>query len=143
MMERFQSEVKLFVLNERSEGKGWKIIKERIQERFKINPPTTRAMQKWEQHLDRAALSAEIMKDVKGKMGVIEAEALQSAQGLLATLWQAKDDGHDLEVAGWKWLFHYLDNRLGEQRFEILVDSYMRERKKTLAAPAAEVKNDG
>jgi hypothetical protein len=100
-------------------------------------------MQKWEQHLDRAALSAEIMKDVKGKMGVIEAEALQSAQGLLATLWQAKDDGHDLEVAGWKWLFHYLDNRLGEQRFEILVDSYMRERKKTLAAPAAEVKNDG
>jgi len=142
-MERFQSEVKLFVLNERSEGKGWKIIKERIQERFKINPPTTRAMQKWEQHLDRAALSAEIMKDVKGKMGVIEAEALQSAQGLLATLWQAKDDGHDLEVAGWKWLFHYLDNRLGEQRFEILVDSYMRERKKTLAAPAAEVKNDG
>ena len=142
-MERFQSEVKLFVLNERSEGKGWKIIKERIQERFKINPPTTRAMQKWEQHLDRAALSAEIMKDVKGKMGVIEAEALQSAQGLLATLWQAKDDGRDLEVAGWKWLFHYLDNRLGDQKFEILVDSYMKERKKPLAAPAAEVKNDG
>jgi len=141
-MERFQSEVKLFVLNERSEGKGWKIIKERIQERFKINPPTTRAMQKWEQHLDRAALSAEVMKDVKGKMGVIEAEALQSAQGLLATLWQAKDDGQDLEVAGWKWLFHYLDNRLGEQRFEILVDSYMRERKKTLTAPATEVKNE-
>ena len=142
-MERFQSEVKLFVLNERSEGKGWKVIKERIHERFNITPPTTRAMQKWEQHLDRAALSAEIMKDVKGKMGVIEAEALQSAQGLLATLWQAKDDGHDLEVAGWKWLFHYLDNRLGEQRFEILVDSYMRERKKPVPAPAAEVKNDG
>jgi hypothetical protein len=142
-MERFQSEVKLFVLNERSEGKGWKVIKDRIHERFNITPPTTRAMQKWEQHLDRAALSAEIMKDVKGKMGVIEAEALQSAQGLLATLWQAKDDGHDLEVAGWKWLFHYLDNRLGEQRFEILVDSYMRERKKTVLAPAAEAKNDG
>jgi hypothetical protein len=142
-MERFQSEVKLFVLNERSEGKGWKVIKERIHERFNITPPTTRAMQKWEQHLDRAALSAEIMKDVKGKMGVIEAEALQSAQGLLATLWQAKDDGHDLEVAGWKWLFHYLDNRLGEQRFEILVDSYMRERKKTVTAPVAEAKNDG
>jgi hypothetical protein len=143
MMERFQSEVKLFVLNERSEGKGWKIIKERIQERFNVTPPTTRAMQKWEQKLDRVGLSAEVMKDVKGKMGVIEAEALQSAQGLLATLWQAKDDGQDLEVAGWKWLFHYLDNRLGDQRFEILVDSYMRERKKPVPAPAAEVKNDG
>ena len=83
------------------------------------------------------------MKDVKGKMGVIEAEALQSAQGLLTTLWQAKDDGQDLEVAGWKWFFTYLDKRLGDQRFEILVDSYMRERKKLLAAPAAEVNNDG
>jgi hypothetical protein len=141
MMERFQSEVKLFVLNERSEGKGWKIIKERIQERFTINPPTTRAMQKWEK-LDRIALTAEVMKDVRGKMGVIEAEALQSAQGLLTTLWQAKDDGQDLEVAGWKWFFTYLDKRLGDQRFEILVDSYMRERKKLLAAPAAEVKNE-
>ena len=140
-MERFQSEVKLFVLNERSEGKGWKIIKERIQERFTINPPTTRAMQKWEK-LDRIALTAEVMKDVRGKMGVIEAEALQSAQGLLTTLWQAKDDGQDLEVAGWKWFFTYLDKRLGDQRFEILVDSYMRERKKLLAAPAAEVKNE-
>jgi hypothetical protein len=49
MMKRFQSEVKLFVLNERKEGKGWKIIKERMHERFNINPPTTRAMQKWEQ----------------------------------------------------------------------------------------------
>ena len=142
-MKRFQSEVKLFVLNERKEGKGWKIIKERMQERFNITPPTTRAMQKWEQKLDRSALSAELMKDVKGKMSVISAEALQSAQGLLANLWQAKDDGQDLEVAGWKWLFHYLDNRLGDRRFEILVDSYMKERKKPIAPPAAEVKNDG
>jgi hypothetical protein len=142
-MKRFQSEVKLFVLNERREGKGWKIIKERMHERFNINPPTTRAMQKWEQKLDRSALTAEVMKDVKGKIGVIEAEALQSAQGLLTTLWQAKDDGQDLELAGWKWFFNYLDQRLGDQRFEYLVNAYMRERKKTLAAPAAEVKNDG
>jgi len=75
-------------------------------------------------------------------MGVIEAEALNSAQGLLATLWQAKDDGQDLEVAGWKWFFNYLDKRLGDQKFEILVDSYMRERKKPLVVPTAEVKNE-
>jgi len=78
--------------------KGWKVIKERIHERFNITPPTTRAMQKWEQHLDRAALSAEVMKDVKGKMGVIEAEALQSAQGLLATYGRQKTMG-----GIWKW----------------------------------------
>jgi hypothetical protein len=141
-MERFKSEVKLFVLNERSEGKGWKIIKERIQERFKINPPTTRAMQKWEQKLDRVALNAEVMKDVKGQMGVIEVEALQSAQGLLTTLWKAKDERQDMELAGWEWFLHYLDKRLGDQKFEYLVTTYMKERKKLLANPIVEAKND-
>lgn len=141
-MERFKSEVKLFVLNERSEGKGWKIIKERIQERFKINPPTTRAMQKWEQMLDREALNAEVMKDVKGQMGVIEVEALQSAQGLLTNLWKAKEEGQDMELAGWKWFLNYIDKRLGDQKFEYLITTYMKERKKPSISPTMEAKND-
>ena len=73
-MERFKADVKLFVLNERNEGKGWKIIKEHIQQKFGITPPTTRAMQKWEQHLDSVALQEEIMKDVKGEIPEIAAQ---------------------------------------------------------------------
>ena len=93
-MKRFKTDVKVFVLNERSEGKGWKVIKERIRQRFNIEPPTTRAMQKWEKRLDRAALNAELMKDLKGEMPVIEAEAqLRFAQDLLPTLWKAREAG--------------------------------------------------
>ena len=140
-MERFRTQVKLFVLNERAQGKGWKIIKERISERFNINPPTTRAMQKWEQKLDRAALNKELMKDIKGKMPVIEAEArLQFAQELLPTLWNAKDAGQDMELAGWKWFLHFIDSRLGSQRFERLVNEYMRERQSSSTSETEEKK---
>jgi hypothetical protein len=128
-MIRFKTDVKLFVLNERSEGKGWKIIKERIRQRFNIEPPTVRAMQKWEIRLDRTALNAELMKDIKGEMPVIEAEAqLRFAQDLLPTLWKARDAGEDMELAGWKWFLHFIDSRLGSQRFESLVSEYMSER---------------
>jgi len=130
-MTRFKTDVKLFVLNERSEGKGWKIIKERIRQRFNIEPPTTRAMQKWEKRLDRAALNAELMKDIKGEMPIIEAEAkVRFAQELLPTLWKARDAGEDMELAGWKWFLHFIDSRLGSQGFERLVSEYMSERHK-------------
>ena len=129
-MKRFNTDVKLFVLNEHSEGKGWKVIKERIRQRFNIEPPTTRAMQKWEKSLDRAALNAELLKDIKGEMPVIEAEAqLRFAQDLLPTLWKAREAGQDMELAGWKWFLHFIDSRLGSQGFEHLVNEYMSERK--------------
>ena len=130
-MKRFKTDVKLFVLNERSEGKGWKVIKERIRQIFNIEPPTTRAMQKWEKRLDRAALNVELMKDLKGEMPVIEAEAqLRFAQDLLPTLWKAREAGQDMELAGWKWFLHFIDNRLGNQGFDRLVNEYMSERQK-------------
>jgi len=130
-MKRFKTDVKLFVLNERSEGKGWKVIKERIRQRFNIEPPTTRAMQKWEKGLDRSALKAELLKDIKGEMPVIEAEAqLRFAQDLLPTLWKAREAGQDMELAGWKWFLHFIDSRLGNQRFDRLVSEYMSERQK-------------
>lgn len=130
-MIRFKTDVKLFVLNERSEGKGWKIIKERIRQRFNIEPPTVRAMQKWEKRLDRTALNAELMKDIRSEMPTIEAEAqLRFAQELLPTVWKARDAGQDMELAGWKWFLHFIDSRLGSQTFERLVSEYMSERHK-------------
>lgn len=128
-MERFKTEVKLFVLNERSEGKGWKTIKERITQKFNIKPPTTRAMQKWEKGLDREKLNAELMKDVKREFPSISSGTrVQFAQELLPTLWKAKDAGEDMELAGWKWFLHFIDERLGKERFKRLVDQYMAER---------------
>jgi len=125
-MARFKTEVKLFVLDERTQGKGWKIITKGIEEKFKIKPPTVRAMQKWEKNLDRIALTAEIMKDLKGEMPVIETEAqVRFAQDLMPILWNARDAGQNMELAGWKWFLNFIDGRLGSQRFERMIDEYM------------------
>ena len=140
-MQRFKTEVKLFVLNERSEGKGWKAIKERIAQKFNIAPPTTRAMQKWEKRLDREALNAELMKDIKGELPWIAAEArVRFAQELLPTLWRAKEAGQDMELAGWKWFLHFIDERLGSEGFERLVAEYIAERKKSMTHEPEELK---
>ena len=133
-MARFKTEVKLFVLGERAEGKGWKVIRERIRERFKIEPPTVRAMQKWEKNLDRVALSAEIMKDIKREMPAMQASAqVHCAQGLLPVLWEARDAGEDLELVGWKFFLRSIEGILGGQRFERVVNEYMSERKKEVS----------
>ena len=130
-MARFKTEVKLFVLDERAQGKGWKIISQGIKGKFNIDPPTVRAMQKWEKNLDRMALTAELMKDLKGEMPVIEIEAqVRFAQDLMPILWNARDAGQDMELAGWKWFLHFIDGRLGSQRFERMISEYMREREK-------------
>jgi len=130
-MARFKTEVKLFVLDERAQGKGWKIISQGIKGKFNIDPPTVRAMQKWEKNLDRMALTAELMKDLKGAMPAIETEAqVRFAQDLMPILWNARDAGQDMELAGWKWFLYFIDGRLGSQRFERMISEYMREREK-------------
>ncbi len=130
-MARYKTEVKLFVLDERAQGKGWKIISQGIKGKFNIDPPTVRAMQKWETNLDRMALTAELMKDIKGEMPVIAKEAqVRFAQDLMPILWNARDVGQDMELAGWKWFLHFIDGRLGTQRFERMINEYMAERGK-------------
>ena len=47
-MPRFNIQVKLFALDERAKGEGWKAIVQGIRDKFGIEPPTIRAMQKWE-----------------------------------------------------------------------------------------------
>ena len=60
---RYKTEVKLFALNERAEGKKWAIIQDRIKERFNVNPPGIRVMEKWKTSLNSESIRAELMKD--------------------------------------------------------------------------------
>lgn len=130
-MARFEGRVKLFVLDERAQGKGWKVIKQGIKDRFNVEPPTIRAMEKWIKNLDRTTLTADLMKDVRGQMPAIETEAqVRFAQEVMPILWRARDAGQDMELAGWKWFLQFIDGRLGSQRFERMIDEYMKERQK-------------
>ena len=137
-MARFGTRVKLFVLDSRAEGKGWKVIKEGIKGKFNIEPPTVRAMQKWEKNLDRAALDQELMKEMEKATPAIGAEARQRlAEGLLPVLWQARDAGEDMDLAGWKWFLSVVESQLGSSKFEYVIREYMRGREKAEVVDAS------
>ena len=129
-MPRFSANVKLYSLDERAKGKGWKKVQQGIREKFSIEPPTIRAMQKWERKLDRAALSQELMGEIKKQTPTIETQAREKlAQGLIPVLWQAKDTGQDIELSGWKWFFSLIESELGSSKFEYIIKQYMKERR--------------
>ena len=130
-MTRFSANVKLFVLDERKQGKGWKVIRQGIRDKFNIQPPTVRSMEKWVKKLDRMALTGEVMKDIKREKPDIETEAeVRFAQELMPVLWNARGAGQDIELAGWKWFLQFIDARLGPHRFELMIKEYMNERNK-------------
>ena len=129
---RYRTEVKLFALNERAEGKGWQIIRQRIQERFNVPPPTVRAMEKWQKSLNRETITAELMKDAKQQLPKVQsAVQMEVGQGLLPVLLKAKDAGEDMEAAAWNWFFQWMENWLGRERFKQLIDEYFAEQKGT------------
>ena len=138
---RYKTEVKLFAINERAEGKGWQIIRKRMQERFNVPPPTVRAMEKWQKSLDRETITAELMKDVKGQLPKIGAEA-QMALGnsLIPVLFRAKEAGQDMETAAWKWFFQWIEKWLGRERFKLLIEEYFAEQKGSSAITTEEAK---
>jgi len=127
---RYKTEVKLFALNERSQGKGWQIIRQRIRERFNVEPPTVRAMEKWQKSLNPETITAELMKDAKAEIPKIGAAVqMEVAQNLLPVLLKAREAGVDMETAAWKWFFQWIERWLGRERFEQLVKEYFSESK--------------
>ncbi len=126
----FSFEVKLFTLNSRREGKGWGEIRRSIKERFKIDPPTVRSLQKWEKETDRGVLDRALKEKAKKEAETIKGQALTSvAEDLLPRLWRARDVGGDVEYAGWKWFFSIVENTLGSEKLKRFLEQYLKERK--------------
>jgi hypothetical protein len=124
----FSFEVKLFALNNRREGKGWGEIRRAIKERFNIDPPTVRSLQKWEKETDRGVLNRALNEKAKKEAEAIKGQALTSvAEDLLPRLWKAKDAGEDIEYAGWRWFFSIIEATLGSEKFRKFFNQYMEE----------------
>jgi hypothetical protein len=129
-MKRFNFEVKLFALDNRSEGKGWGEIRRAIKEKFLIEPPTIRAMQKWEQGSDREVLNRALKDKAKEEAEDIKKQAINRiAQDLLPKLWEARDAGEDVEYAGWRWFFSVMESTLGQEKFRRFMSRYLNEHK--------------
>ncbi len=138
---RFKTEVKLFAINERAKGQRWQIIRQNIEEKFKVTAPTVRAMEKWGKSLNRETINAEIMKDVKGQWAKAESEAqIEVAQNLLPVLSKAREAGEGMEAAAWRWFFQWAETYLGKERFKNLVTEYLSEGKNTPADSTEEVR---
>lgn len=138
---RYKTEVKLFALNERAEGKQWKIIQERIKQRFNVIAPGVRVMEKWKNSLNSENIKAELMKDANEQLPKLEAEAKTKVmENLLPVLLSAQSAGEDMESAAWKWFFESIENWIGLEKFERLAKEYFAERKKALAGSEEEKK---
>ncbi len=125
----FSFEVKLFALNSRSEGKGWGEIRRAIKERFNIDPPTVRSMQKWEKETDRRVLNRALKEKAKKETEAIKGQALTTvAEDLLPRLWKARDAGDDIEYEGWRWFLSIVENTLGSEKFKQFLHKYLDER---------------
>jgi hypothetical protein len=136
----YSFEVKLFALNSRREGKGWGEIRRAIKERFDIDPPTVRSLQKWEKETDRGVLNRALKEKARKEAETIKGQALTSvAEDLLPRLWKARDAGDDIEYEGWKWFFSIVENTLGSQKFKRFLHTYLDEREGKPDLPPAPV----
>lgn len=131
-MQRYSAEIKLFALDKRRSGITWREVQRNIEEKFKISPPSLRALEKWQKSLDREKLSQLIIEESKKALPAIEYSALQHmAEGLLPIIWQARDAGADMEREAWLWFFSVIERHLGESKFVQLFDEYRNRKHKT------------
>ncbi|HUU63988.1 MAG TPA: hypothetical protein VMX96_08770 [Dehalococcoidia bacterium] len=125
MMQRFTLHVKLYALDERRSGKPWKEVQKSIKEKFNTDPPSIRAMEKWEKGIDRDKLSQMIIEESRKTLPTIEEASLQQmASGLIPVLWKARDAGEDMELEAWLWFFKIIERQLGEAKFEYFFSKY-------------------
>ncbi|MDP2919615.1 MAG: hypothetical protein Q8O43_05315 [Dehalococcoidia bacterium] len=136
----FNFEVKLFALSRRSEGKGWGEIRRAIKERFNVDPPTVRSLQKWEKETDRGVLDHALKEKAKKEAEAIKRQALTSvAEDLLPRLWKARDAGDDIEYEGWRWFLSIVESTLGSEKFKRFLERYKTEGKGKPDVPPAAV----
>lgn len=129
-MKRFELRVKLFAIEHRRGGKTWGEIRRAIKTEFVIDPPTVRAMQKWEKELDREGLSRAIAQKTKEEAEAAKRLVVNSlVRDLVPKLWEAKDAGEDVEYASWKWFFSVMESTLGRDKLRAILDKYLEESK--------------
>ena len=129
-MKRYSLELKLFALEKRKVGSGWGEIRRAIKGKFEIEPPTIRAMQRWEKELKtREGLNQALIEYTRKESEDLKGQALtQIADGLLPRLWIARNAGEDIEYSGWRWFFEIQEGFIGVEKFWRYLDRYRAEK---------------
>jgi len=129
-MKMYDVRIKLFAIDNRREGKTWGEIRRAIRVNFAIDPPTVRAMQKWEKELDREGLIRAMAQKTTEEAEAAKKQAINRLiEGLIPRLLEARDAGEKIEYVSWRWFFSVVENTLGSDKFRDFIDKYLSETK--------------
>ena len=141
---RYDDKVIAFAVTERRRGVKWKEIVDAIARHFAIKPPTERQMRKWYQEygvdaVDLEKLLKENLIKVARATTPIAAFATQKfAIEQVPTLVEAWKQGKDPWTAGGIMVLSMLEQTVGTEKFNQLLEEYQKTRKGTMAPAMAE-----
>lgn len=141
---RYDDKVIAFAVAERRRGVKWKEIVDAIASHFAIKPPTERQMRKWYQEfgidaVDPEKLLKENLVKVARATTPIAAFATQKyAIEQVPNLVEAYKQGKDPWIAGGIMVLSMLEQTIGTEKFNQLLDEYQKTRKGTIKPAMAE-----
>ena len=129
-MKRFELRVKLFAIENRRDGKTWGEIRRAIKTEFLIDPPTVRAMQKWEKELDRQGLTRAIEQKAKEEAETAKNQVVNSlVRDLVPKLLEVSRVSGNIESVSWKYFFSVMESMLGRDKLRMIAANYLEESK--------------
>ena len=141
---RFGDKVIAFAVAERRRGVKWKDIVDAIARHFAIKPPTERQMRKWYQEfgvdaVDPEKLLKENLVKVARATTPIAAFATQKyAIEQVPNLVEAWKQGKDPWIAGGLMVLSMLEQTVGSEKFNRLLDEYQKTRERNIVLGMAD-----
>jgi hypothetical protein len=141
---RFGDKVIAFAVAERRRGVKWKEIVDAIASHFAIKPPTERQMRKWYQEFGVDAVDPEkllkenLIKVARATTPIAAFATQKYAIEQVPNLVEACKQGKDPWIAGGIMVLSMLEQTVGSEKFNQLLDEYQRTREKTIMATMAE-----
>lgn len=141
---RYGDKVVAFAVAERKRGVKWKAIVEAIGRHFGIKPPTERQMRKWFQEFgvddtDPEKLLRENLVKVARATTPIAAFATQKYLiEKVPMLVDALNQGKDVWIAGGAMVLSMLEQMVGSEKFNRIVEEYQKTRTGLVAPMMAE-----
>ena len=145
---RYDDKVIAFAVTERRRGAKWKEIVDTIAHHFAIKPPTERQMRKWynEYGVDTAdpekLLRENLVKVARATTPIAAFATQKFAIEQVPNLVEAWKQGKDLWIAGGMMVLSMLEQTVGSDKFNQLLQEYHLTRHKIIDPSLAEDKLD-
>ncbi len=140
---RYSDKVIAFAVAERNRGVKWKDITDAVARHFAIKPPTERQMRTWFQELGAEEDPEKILRENLVKVARATAPmaafatqkfVVEQVPGLV----EAWKEGKDPWTAGGVMVLSILEQTVGTERFNRIIEEYLRTRKGEIAPAMAE-----